>query len=135
MDHPIATAKEYRAMSRLQRRHFREAGGKLDIPVKDRIGSVCAVLALCAIGWFVSKTHVSSDTPEKVASYACLATANEGITGFRAVYSSVQSRRDGPRYIVNFSFTGTNAFGKSIPGQFYCETDLTGKAVLLANVR
>ena len=127
------TSTEYRRMSRKERAAFRKSGGKIVWLMKDRIGATLAVLAVCAIAWIVSLSETPVDY-ERNAQARCLAEGVNGVQGLNPVYSSVASVKDKSRYVVTFDFTAPNGIGKSIPGRMYCETDLTGEAVLLMNV-
>lgn len=129
------SVKEYRAMSRKEKRDFRRAGGKLNYTWKDRAGMTLAIGLMGLVAAAVSLTSGEPQTPDMTAKYSCLAAGVNGIEGLRPDYSSARVLLEGPRYVVKYSLHAPNMAGKMVPGEIHCETDLTGTAVLLINIR
>lgn len=123
-------ASDYRRLSRKEKKAFKAAGGKIKATWVDGVGSVTAILVLCAVGWVVSKTSGKPDSPDRTAQIRCLAEGVNGIPSMRPDYGSVVAAKSGPRYVVEYRFTALNGLNQRIPGGIYCETDATGEAVL-----
>lgn len=128
------SVKEYRAMSRTEKRDFRRSGGKLNYTWKDRAGMTLAVVMLGLVAGAVSLPSGKPSAPQDTAKYSCLAAGVNGIEGLKPDYNSVDVWREGPRYVVTYSLKAPNLVGRMVPGQIHCETDLTGTAVLLINI-
>lgn len=126
-------ASEYRRLSRKDKKAFKAAGGKLVLSWVDKVGMTVTVLMIAGVAWMIDKTSAPVNY-EKEAQANCLSEGINKIQGLRPDYASVSSAKDGARYKITYNFTAPNGIGKSIPGRLYCETDLTGSAILLVNV-
>ncbi|CFQ50365.1 Uncharacterised protein [Yersinia frederiksenii] len=134
--------KEFRRLSKAEKKEFKKSGGKVKFSIPQKIGSVIIILALIAL---VGSMQKPEKTPEQIAAQKakqktdraefdagtnCVIAAKKRVKipdSFDYTQPSVTTLPAGKGYQVMLSFESKNAFGVSIPALASCVTDNAGK--------
>ncbi|ECO0584320.1 DUF4236 domain-containing protein [Salmonella enterica subsp. diarizonae] len=136
------TNKEYRKLSKAEKKAFKDAGGKVKFSAGEKI--FIAFIVMAGIGWLLDR-HAPAKTPEEIAAEAAKAKVDRAIldSGSNCVKAAKQRVKipdsfdykqpavialpNGKGYQVMLPFESKNAFGVSIPAMAACVTDTDGK--------
>ncbi|EHK1058478.1 DUF4236 domain-containing protein [Salmonella enterica] len=136
------TNKEYRNLSKAEKKAFKDAGGKVKFSVGEKI--FLAFIVMAGIGWLLDR-HAPAKTPEEIAAETAKAKVDRAIldSGSNCVKAAkhrvkipdsfdykqpaVIALPNGKGYQVMLPFESKNAFGVSIPAMAACVTDTDGK--------
>ncbi|ENG0954434.1 hypothetical protein ABSL26_004264 [Yersinia enterocolitica] len=137
-------SKEFRKLSKDEKKAFKKAGGKVKFSSGEKI--FIGFIAIAGIGWLLDR-HAPAESPTltvaeqqqtinklmKNAQTNCMLDATHHIKipdSFKRTSEYLtMPMTDKTGYVVTFKFTAKNALGVDMPKQSICKTDNAGKVI------
>ena len=132
--------KEFRKLSKAEKKEFKKAGGKVRLSIVEKFGAVVLILGCVALfkGCDISDKRTEAQKIQDRAVFDAEANCSIAVKrqtkipdSFDSDPAIVTGLKDGSGYFVKMKFKAKNQFGVTIPGLVVCSTDLSGKVTAI----